>query len=563
MLATFRMAITGQGRDDQARRRNFLTKALAAHFLIAEAGATLPEAVAASIDGGGDHGIDAVHVGATGVLWLVQSKFIHAGNGEPPLGEVSKFRDGVVDLVAGRFGRFNAALQAKQPAIEALMRGDYTVRFALVYTGTSLDDDRIDLLRSAEDAVNSIQPERASFVRYGLYHLHDSLTARRAEGAITVEIELANFGLIDRPVRTFYGVMAVRELAALYVQHEHALVRANIRRYRGSSRVNADISRTLQERPQDFVYFNNGITLLCERITAVGAMAQDRSRQRFTLEGVSIINGAQTAGTVAQQPLAEYDQRPAQVLVTCIEARGAAEDFGDSVTQYRNSQNAVHMGDFIALDDRQENLRRTLAVSGVRYIYKPSVGDPHASGRVFTAAEAALALACLCTANDSWQALLLLATQRPEGLWDQQLTPQGTAAATQPDSVYGKLFPDSLTARRLWRVTQISRLVLDALEADAATLGEADAAYERASRLLLVHLVLVRQRSLADGNTLSLTTAEHTAVSAAVDAIRAALKLAFGGHTWTDPEPAAVFRDPASLQTLKTDVLRALPHGAP
>jgi hypothetical protein len=112
-------------------------------------------------------------------------------------------------------------------------------------------------------------------------------------------------------------------------------------------------------------------------------------------------------------------------------------------------------------------------------------------------------------------------------------------------------------------VTQICRLVLDALEADASSMGAADATYERASRLLVAHLVLVRQRGLADANALTLTTAERTAVSASLDAIRAALKLAFGGHTWSDPEPAAVFCDPASLQTLKTDVLRALPHGAP
>jgi hypothetical protein len=454
MRATFDLAINGEGRDNEAKRRNFLTKAIAAHFLMAEAGASLTNAVAASIDGGGDHGIDAVYLGPTGVLWLVQSKFIHSGNGEPPLGDVSKFRDGVVDLVGGRFERFNAALQAKRPAIEALMRAEYTVRFALVYTGTSLSDDRIDLLCGAERAINDVQPERARFMRYGLFHLHDSLTARRAEVAITAEVELTNFGLIDRPVRAFYGVMAVRELAALYLQHEHALVRANIRRYRGSSRVNEDISRTLQERHQEFVYFNNGITLLCEKITAVGAMAQDRSRQRFTLEGVSIINGAQTAGTVAQQPLGEYDQRPAQVLVTCIEARGAAADFGDSVTQYRNSQNAVQLGDFIALDDRQENLRRTLAASGVAYIYKPSAGDPSAAGRVFTASEAAVALACFCNANATWQAFMLLATQRPEGLWDQQLTLEGTPAGSLAESVYGKLFPDSLTARRMWRVTR-------------------------------------------------------------------------------------------------------------
>lgn len=563
MKATFGNSITGTGNDDQARERNFLTKAIAAHFLMTEAGATLPDAVGASIDGGGDHGIDSVYISATGVLWLVQSKYIHAGDGEPPLGEVAKFRDGVVDLVSGRFLRFNASLHAKQPAIQALMNGDFAVRFALVYTGTTLNDDRIDLLSDAERAINGIQPGRARFVRFGLYHLHDTITARRAEADITAEIELMHFGLIERPVRAYYGVMSVRELAALYQQHEHALVRANIRRYRGSSRVNAEIARTLQERPDDFVYFNNGITLLCERVTAVGAMAMDRTRQRFRLEGVSIINGAQTAGTVAQQPLAHYDAMPAQVLVTCIESRGAGEDFGDRVTEYRNSQNAVQMGDFIALDDRQETLRRTLKTSGVTYIYKPSASDPHAGERVFTASEAARALACLWSDRGTWAHALVMASVQPERLWEQRLDFQGAAATETANSIYGRLFPDSLGARRLWRLTQICRLVRDTIEADAATQGIAEAALALASIWLLQHLVLVRQRSLIDSVTLMLTTAERASISVELDAARRELKVAFDGHTWPNTEPAIVFADIPSLQTLKSEVMRALAAGTP
>ncbi len=558
MRAAFGGSITGIGVDDQARERNFLTKALAAHFLMCEAGATLPEAVAASIDGGGDHGIDSVYISATGVLWLVQSKYIHDGDGEPPLGEVAKFRNGVVDLVSGQFARFNAALQAKMPAIQALMNGDFAVRFALVYTGTTLNDDRVDMLNDAENAINRIQPDRARFVRFGLYHLHDSITARRAEAEITAEVELTHFGLIERPVRAYYGVMSVRDLAALYQEHEHALVRANIRRYRGSSRVNAEIARTLHERPADFVYFNNGITLLCERVTAIGAMALDRARQRFRLEGVSIINGAQTAGTVAQQPLTHYDAMPAQVLVTCIESRGAGEDFGDRVTEYRNSQNAVQMGDFIALDDRQENLRRTLKTSGVTYIYKPSASDPHAGERVFSASEAARALACMWNERATWTNALLMANSDSQKLWDQRTDFQGAATADVANSVYGRLFSDSLGARRLWRLTQICRLIRGAVEADAATQGAVDAAFASASIWLLQHLMLVRLRSLIDAATLMLTTAERASISVELDAARRALRVAFDRHTWPNPDAAAVFADAANLQTLKGEVLRTL-----
>ena len=49
---------TGTGTSPESRRSNFLSKAIAAFVLHEAAGASLEESVAASIDGGLDHGID-------------------------------------------------------------------------------------------------------------------------------------------------------------------------------------------------------------------------------------------------------------------------------------------------------------------------------------------------------------------------------------------------------------------------------------------------------------------------------------------------------------------------
>jgi hypothetical protein len=60
-----------------------------------------------------------------------------------------------------------------------------------------------------------------------------------------------------------------------------------------------------------------------------------------------------------------------------------------------------------------------------------------------------------------------------------------------------------------------------------------------------------------------LATAERRAISTVLEAMRAALKPAFDGHTWPDTAPGAASFATASLQTLKNDVLRALLRGAP
>ncbi|MFP5339970.1 MAG: abortive phage infection protein, partial [Gammaproteobacteria bacterium] len=99
--ADYANRITGTGNTPESRRSNYLSKAIAAFVLHEDAGANLDEAVAASIDGGQDHGIDSVFVSTDQTIWLVQSKYKESGTGEPELGDVSKFRDGVTDLLQG------------------------------------------------------------------------------------------------------------------------------------------------------------------------------------------------------------------------------------------------------------------------------------------------------------------------------------------------------------------------------------------------------------------------------------------------------------------------------
>ena len=554
----FNGLVVGTGKKPLDIERNFLSKALAAYFLMVRAGATKADAVAACIDGGNDHGIDSVYISPTGVFWLVQSKYIHDGKGEPILGDASKFKDGVKDFAAGKFGRFNAGLQAKLPRIQSAMNNAHSFHFALVYTGTSLHDDRIQLFGDLESALNLVQPGRARFVRFGLYDFHESIIAKRAEKTITVEVELRNCGLIEKPARAFYGVMRIRDLAALYIEHDHALVRENIRRYRGSSGVNAEITKTLLNSPEHFVYFNNGVTLLCKRITAVGAMDTERKVGRFQLEGVSIINGAQTAGTVAQQPLTHYDTNPADVLVTCIQSAGDPADFGDRVTEYRNNQNAVRTEDFIALDDNQENWRKTLQTSGVRYIYKPSAQDPHAAERVFTAQEAANYLACANKDGQTWADGVQLVMEGSGALWNQKKNFGGADITEVEDSVYGCLFLSSMTARRLWRTTQIGRMVRDIVDGDAPSLPPAEQALENAALYLILNLVFSRQQRLCDANTLMLTAAERDAISKETEQVRIKLSEVYNNENWGGVEPAAVIADLTNLRRLKGLVMIAL-----
>ena len=94
---------------DQERETNFLSRALAAYALHKLASCPIDDAAAAVVDGWGDGGIDAIYYShATHTLHVVQSKFFVDGRGEPALGDVTKLKEGLSNLLQGKFEAFDA-----------------------------------------------------------------------------------------------------------------------------------------------------------------------------------------------------------------------------------------------------------------------------------------------------------------------------------------------------------------------------------------------------------------------------------------------------------------------
>ncbi len=182
--ASFGDLIEGTGSSVDARRSNFLSKAVAAFVLTHEAGASKGEAVSSCIDGGNDHGIDSVYIGADGTLWLIQSKYIASGRGEPDLGDVSKFRDGVVDLLAGKYDRFNEALNEKRHVIESALSDEgHRVKVVLAHTGGAISDDRRNIFSDLENAYNATHEAIYMVETKARNHLKDVDVVAKAEAA--------------------------------------------------------------------------------------------------------------------------------------------------------------------------------------------------------------------------------------------------------------------------------------------------------------------------------------------------------------------------------------------
>lgn len=559
--AEFSALIQGQGADDVARKRNFYTRALPAFVLTRQAGATPTEAVAASIDGGSDHGVDAIFVSADGTLWILQSKYIDAGHGEPDLGDVHKFCDGARDILRGNWTRFNAALQARAAELaRALSDEACRVQVVLVHTGGAISDDRRNLFGDLERDFNAPREGLLRCHSYGLITLHDLHLEGLAADPISAELELQDFGFVAQPYAALYGRLSAHRLAELGAQHGDALVERNLRRYKGSTTVNEGLALTLHQQAAHFFYFNNGVTFLCESFTEVHPRDDRRRRARFNVRGLSIINGAQTVGAIAREPVAHYTAHPGEVLATFVCLQNAPEGFGDEVTQYRNRQNAVDLEDFAALDEKQHHWRRTLSLAGIEYLYKQGEDDPPSSNRVFTARDAAPALACGVSGHD-WADYVVAAKADRKRLFKR---PRPGSAA-QPVDAYARVFSDSLTAKELWRTVQVSRLVGEAVKARAAseqdphglsagTLRAAEVLRE--GRWLLLHIVFIKT-GLRRGAELALTATERDRISAATDAIAGQLVIAAQATQW-GKQARALFENRGDCMALKASVMQAI-----
>lgn len=560
--ADYSQRITGTGQTPEARRSNFLSKAVAAFVLHEEAGASFDDAVAASIDGGFDHGVDSVFVAADQTIWLVQSKYKDSGFGEPELGDVAKFRDGVTDLLHGNFGRFNQALQSQQGVLINALNADICrIRVLLVYTGTAVSDDRRDIFGDLERAFNGTNPGFLRCSAYGLTTLHDLNLDGLSVARIEADIELRDFGYTQAPYKAFYGRMPAKRLAELWHDHKNHLVEKNIRRFKGSTSVNTGLSDTLQNESDHFFYFNNGVTFLCDTIQEQHPRDIHRQIGQFRVRGMSIINGAQTVGAIAREPIAHYDAHPAEVMATFVCLENASDDFGDRVTQSRNRQNAVGLEDFAALDERQDIWYQTLKMAGVEYQIKEGDDDEPASENCFSIREAAPILACTVTAAD-WQEFIVAAKTDKKRLFGRE----GLVSSTDSlrDS-YSRLFPDSLTARQIWRAVQIGRTVQTKIKDRAS--AEADPANLPVGTLpareilknsgwLILHVIFIRTQ-LQNGRSLVLTTDELSLLSREVDRIALRIVEVTQATQW-NKQARSVFENRADCRNVKQRLMAAL-----
>jgi len=433
-------------KNEEEKKKAFYSRALASYALHILASATIDESAEAVTDGFDDNGIDAVYYDEyQNTLYLVQSKLIDEGTGEPDTGEVRKFRDGIIDLIEEKYSRFNSKFNKKLPLIkDAFGDSQIKLNILLAYTGKGFSIHNQNIINDLINDLNE-STEWAFFTDFNLKNTHDTLNTVLAGKPINSEISLSNWGAIEEPYTSFYGLISAYDLAILWKNNRRNLFIENIRNFIGLSEINSGILKTIENEPENFIYFNNGVTVLSNEVLPLPARTVGKTTGLFECKGLSIINGAQTVGSLG----IAIDRFPEQlkkckVFIRLIPLNKCPDSFGNRITIASNTQNKIEKRDFVSLDPFQLNLRTELLLSGINYHYKRTDEVIPFDEKNCTLEEATVALASF-----QEDTTLCVTAKREIGrLWEN--------IEKEP---YKTLFNDQLKSQVLWKTIQIYRLV--------------------------------------------------------------------------------------------------------
>lgn len=478
------------GQEDALR----LTRGLAAFAVMRLLDLDESTAAAAITDGYNDNGIDAIHVDVdSSRVYLVQTKWSNAGTGSPALGDVQKFLKGFEDLINAEFGRFNKKVKAKQTDLEEAL-SDPNVQFVMVFAHSgqeALSDPAKDAIENVLKDVND-PIETASFTMLSQAELHAFLVHAVHGKAPDLTVTLHDWGSTQEPYAAYYGNIEATEVAEWFEKHNVRLFAQNLRQFLGrGSDVNDSLIDTLVNDPGRFWYFNNGITVLCEKVAKSPHGGTSKKNGHFEFRGVSVVNGAQTVGCIGQAAQDHPDKvADARVTARFISLEDCPPDFAEEVTRATNTQNRVERRDFVALDANQHRLATELAIDQKRYAIK-SGEEPPPPQSGCTVVDATIALACAHPDVD----LAVQAKREIGRLWIGADSDSGTQ--------YHKLFDPSLTGDRLWKSVQVLRVIEAALGAERAKRSGREKQIGVHGNRLITHAVFraLPHGALSDSNT--------------------------------------------------------------
>jgi hypothetical protein len=460
---------------DENRLRSRALSAMAAHMV---AGIPDREAAARVTDYYHDDDIDGFAVeraeSGSSTIYLIQAKWSAEGKHNFKEDEAVGLYDGLAKLL--KEAEFHPALHPQNPLRDHLTeileeRDRVGTRFVLVWATSGRNKpspgvEQVVAERKAEFAGDGLSVESRFLL---LEDFIRELEHKVARTGVTVFGGLLRSRKVDEQHESLQGTISAAELGKWYEEHGRRLFDDNVR-VEMTSEVNREIVRCLLEEPENFWYFNNGVTALCEDWDRAPANVREVP---FRFDGLRIVNGAQTVSSIGKA-MGEPDKvAKAQVPIRFIKLKTARPEFGARIAFATNRANAMLPRDLLAMDHVQQRLRDEFKLTwGLTYAIRANDDLPDgAKGcsvleAVMAMAPGRLDISTLAAAKDDI-----------ESLWPGNR------------ERYEKLFDDSTSVVEVWRRVRVMRLIMDELHSVSTCTAQREKAVAVLGDLVIAYIV--------------------------------------------------------------------------
>ena len=302
--------------------------------------ATEDDATDAIIDGPNDLGIDAyLPVDfSEDKIYLFQSKYGTSHSMEA----IAKFRQDVQSLRTRDITKMRPEIARLVTQIQ-----EKNLKIECVY----VTDQKVD-----EENYESVEIHDIDTI---IQKLWDRIKKPAVGKKATIRLESKL-----RYQNTLLGILKLRELTNFVTKNKDYVFESNIRQWmQFKTTVNKGLRETLQESPNKFFYYNNGITIVVNDFEEL----EDNS---ILLHAPQIVNGAQTSNSVLDHAKRTHNL-DGSITVTIIKAADELDQ--NNITKYRNSQNAVRGKDLVSLMDFHKSIKSQM--ENFRYFYEIQAGS--------------------------------------------------------------------------------------------------------------------------------------------------------------------------------------------
>lgn len=285
---------------------------------------------------------------------------------EAPAGKVSDLNAAASWLLSGDTEGMPEVLKsAAMEARDALDGGEITdVEIWSVHNCPESQNCAKELQQVAKTADSIVKrnwPElqiNISVSEIGRDTINDLYTRVNLPIAVSDELSfetLGGFSISGEKWRSYNTAVKLNQLRDLWNKYGTDLMSPNVRDYLGIRRsernINYGIKTTAKNTPGDFFIYNNGITAVVH-----GLVEPKPGDSTITVEGLGIVNGGQTTGsigTLADSEISGLSDSWVQIRFVTSES----PDILENVVKYNNTQNKIEATDFRSRDEVQERLR--------------------------------------------------------------------------------------------------------------------------------------------------------------------------------------------------------------